>query len=63
MSEASEHRISAIERIDDGFVIVCACGWRSRLLPGPDDVGYTWAQHYSSQTFSAIPPGAMTPAP
>jgi hypothetical protein len=40
-----EHRIAAVERADEGFLITCACGWRSRLLLDGDEVRYAWEQH------------------
>lgn len=39
-----EHRIRAAEVVHGGYVITCACGWRSKVLDS-DEISDVWDRH------------------
>ena len=40
-----DHGFDRLEHLDDAYVIVCACGWRSPAAPSAQQVGDDWDRH------------------
>lgn len=38
-----------VEAVDDAFVLVCECGWRSGPSSSAGALGYEWDEHRTSE--------------
>jgi hypothetical protein len=48
------HDFERVDVEDDGYVLVCECGWRSRPDPSAGVIGEEWDEHRAA---SAMLPG------
>jgi hypothetical protein len=40
-----DHHCERVDELDDGYVLVCTCGWRSPVEPTAEAVGAEWDRH------------------
>ena len=41
----TEHRCESVEETEDGYVLVCSCGWRTPADESAGVVGEHWDRH------------------
>lgn len=45
MSGSGQHKYEGVQATPGGFVALCACGWRSRMVRTAGTAGSVWDQH------------------